>query len=86
MSEDLPAPVLLRGPADDKEATVIGSFVLGAIVGGAAVWLYGPQIRAFVEDRTRTARGRAAGTLQAASEGLQAAKEKLEGERGIGGL
>jgi hypothetical protein len=58
---------------------VIGSFLMGVIMGGAAVWFYGPQIRQFVDDKTQTARNRAVDTLQAASEGLQTAKETLEG-------
>lgn len=62
---------------------MIGSFIVGAIMGGAAVWLYGREIREYVEDRTRGARDKAADTLQAAAEGLQSAKEKVEG--GLGG-
>lgn len=58
---------------------MIGTFILGTMVGAAAVWFYGPQIREFLDDRTRTARSRAAHTLQAASEGLQTAKDRLEG-------
>lgn len=58
---------------------MIGSFLFGAILGGAAVWFYGRELREFIDDRTRGARGRAADTLQAASQGLQAAKESLEG-------
>ncbi len=58
---------------------MIGSFLFGAILGGAAVWFYGRELREFIDDRTRAARGRAADTLQAASQGLQAAKESLEG-------
>lgn len=62
---------------------MIGSFIVGAIMGGAAVWLYGREIREYVEDRTRGARDKAADTLQAAAEGLQSAKDKVEG--GLGG-
>lgn len=58
---------------------MIGSFLFGVILGGAAVWLYGRELRDFIDDRTRTARSRAADTLQAASEGLQPAKESIEG-------
>jgi hypothetical protein len=58
---------------------MIRSFVAGAIVGGLVVWLYGREIRAFIDGRTLTARARAADTLKAAAEGLQAAKEKIEG-------
>ncbi len=58
---------------------MIGSFLFGVILGGAAVWLYGRELRDFIDDRTRTARSRAADTLQAASEGLQSAKDSIEG-------
>ena len=60
-------------------------FILGAIIGGAAVWLYGDQMRTYLnylDDKTRQARSKAADTLQAAAEGLQSAKGTLEG--GIG--
>jgi hypothetical protein len=62
---------------------MIGSFLMGVITGAAAVYLYGPQIREYVDEKTKAARSRAADTLQAASEGLQAAKETVEG--GLGG-
>jgi len=62
---------------------VIGSFIFGAMIGGAAVWFYRDQLREFLDDKTRVARTRAADTLQSASEGLQNAKETLEG--GLGG-
>jgi hypothetical protein len=62
---------------------MIGSFLMGIIMGGAAVYFYGPQIREYLDEKTKTARSRAADTLQAASEGLQAAKETVEG--GLGG-
>jgi len=58
---------------------VIGSFIFGAIFGGAAVWVYRDQLREYFDDKTRVARSRAADTLQSAAEGLQSAKETLEG-------
>lgn len=67
---------------------MIRSFLVGAIVGGATVWFYGPQMRAFFDDKTRNARSRAADTLQAAAEGLHSTAETLEsglsGERRLG--
>ena len=62
---------------------MIGSFIFGALIGGATVWFYRDQLRDYVDDKTRVARSRAADTLQTASEGLQSAKETLEG--GLGG-
>jgi hypothetical protein len=56
--------------------------ILGAIIGGAAVWLYGDQMRTYLtylDDKTREARSKAADTLQAAAEGLQSAKTTVEG-------
>jgi hypothetical protein len=53
--------------------------MLGALIGAGAVWFYGPQIREFLNDQTQAARSRAAESLQAASEGLQSAKDRLEG-------
>lgn len=58
---------------------MVRSFLVGAIVGGAVVWLYGREIRQFIDDRTLTARTRAAETLKSAAEGVQSAKEKIEG-------
>jgi hypothetical protein len=40
-------------------------FILGAIVGGIAVYVWGDEIRRFAESRSRTARLAAADTLQA---------------------
>ena len=39
-------------------------------------------MKAYLDDKTRSARTRAADTLQSASEGLQGAKETLEGGLG----
>jgi len=58
---------------------VIRSFLFGALIGGAAVWIYRDQLREYVDDKTKVARSRAADTLQSAAEGLQSAKETLEG-------
>jgi hypothetical protein len=58
---------------------VIGTFIFGALIGGATVWLYGDRLREYFDDKTQVARSRAADTLQSAAEGLQNAKETLEG-------
>lgn len=50
---------------------MIGSFILGALVGGAAVWYYGREIRRFLDENTEPVRRRAAETLQAAADTLQ---------------
>jgi hypothetical protein len=53
-------------------------FIFGMIVGGAAVYFYGRQIREYVDETTRGARDRAADTLHAAAEGLQTARERVD--------
>ena len=46
-------------------------FVLGAVVGAAAVWLWGRDMEEYVEGRTRGVRAKAA-------EGLRVVEEKAE--------
>jgi len=33
-------------------------FVAGAIVGGVLVWIYGREVREYIDDKTRAARAR----------------------------
>lgn len=54
-------------------------FLLGAIAGGLAVWLYGDQIRAYVDDMTSGVRERAAAGLEGAADRLQSVAETVEG-------
>ncbi|OGL14186.1 MAG: hypothetical protein A3F92_11590 [Candidatus Rokubacteria bacterium RIFCSPLOWO2_12_FULL_71_22] len=56
----------------------VRSFVAGAVVGGVLVWIYGREIREYVDEKTRGARTRAAERLGAAAESLVAAKERIE--------
>jgi hypothetical protein len=58
---------------------VIRSFLLGAIVGGAAVWCYKDEIREYVDDMTAGFRDRAASGLEQAAERLQTAADTVEG-------
>jgi hypothetical protein len=44
---------------------MLGRFLLGAIVGGIAVYVWGDEIRRFANTRGRTARLAAADTIQA---------------------
>jgi hypothetical protein len=44
------------------------AFVLGTIVGGLAVWLWGREIEGYVGERTRGVRARAADALRAVEE------------------
>ena len=43
-------------------------FVLGALVGGLAVWYWDEEIRAYAENRTLGARKRAANTIRSVTE------------------
>lgn len=58
---------------------MIRSFLLGAIVGGAAVWLYKDEMRDYVDDMTSGLRDRAASGLEQAAERLQTAADSVEG-------
>jgi hypothetical protein len=53
-------------------------FVLGTLLGGAAVWLFGDDIRRAIDRRTKGVRTRAANTLAAAASGLETARERIE--------
>lgn len=69
---------------------MVKSFVLGAITGGAIVWFWGPEIRDFIETRTRGVREAAVDRLQAAADGLQSVAQGLQSARdtiesGLGG-
>ena len=44
------------------------AFVLGAIMGAAVVWLWGREMEAYVEDRTRGVRTKAAEAVRAVEE------------------
>ena len=57
---------------------MVKSFILGTIVGGAAVWLYGDRIREYVDARTEAVRERVAGGIDAVTDSLQAVKERVE--------
>lgn len=57
---------------------MIKSFLTGVIAGGAAVWLFGDQIREYVDDVTHDLRGQAAAGLEGAAERLQSVAETVE--------
>jgi hypothetical protein len=57
---------------------VMKSFVLGTITGGAIMWVWGPQIKRYVDKRTQTARTRVADRLQTTADTLHAAAETVE--------
>jgi hypothetical protein len=53
-------------------------FVLGTLLGGALVWLFGENIRRYIDIRTEGVRNRAADTLAAAASGLETVRERIE--------
>lgn len=61
---------------------MIGSFLLGALVGAATMWLYGRDIVLYVDERTRSARTHVAETLQSAAEMVQGSKQPPAGSEG----
>ena len=54
-------------------------FLIGAIAGGVAMWLYGDQIREYVDDMTAGVRERTAARLGDAADRLQSVAESVEG-------
>jgi len=60
---------------------MLSRFVLGAVVGGIAVWIWGDEIRRFADAKTRRARVAAADTLQSvqstAEEMFDTAKDQV---------
>ena len=53
-------------------------FLIGAIAGGVAMWLYGDQIREYVDEMTSGVRERAAAKLEGAADRLQSVAESVE--------
>jgi hypothetical protein len=68
----------LEATSDRKEVIVIRSFIAGAIAGGAAMWMWGPDIKRRIDDRTRSLREGAAGRLHGAAQSLDAAARNVE--------
>ena len=54
-------------------------FIIGAIAGGVAMWLYGEQIREYVDDMTSGVRERTAAKLEDAADRLQSVAQSVEG-------
>jgi hypothetical protein len=57
-------------------------FLIGAIAGGVAMWLYGDQIREYLDDMTSGVRERAAAGLEGAADRLQNVAQTVEGGLG----
>jgi hypothetical protein len=56
---------------------MIKSFVVGAVAGGVAYWLWGDEIRRLVDVGTRDLRARAANTLKQAESLVESASETI---------
>lgn len=52
-------------------------FIVGALAGGIAMYLWGDQLSRYMEDNTRNLRTRAADTLKHAGEAMGSATEKI---------
>jgi hypothetical protein len=48
-------------------------FVLGAIVGGIAIWVWGDELREYMDRRTRVVRSKAADQLRVVQEATETA-------------
>mgnify|MGYP001558602931 FL=1 len=67
---------------------MIKSFVMGAITGGVAVWLWGDRLRDYLAEQTDELRTKAADQLEAvqetASDALESARIQLEAKMRAG--
>jgi hypothetical protein len=57
---------------------VIKSFLAGTVTGAAVMWIWGGQIRQFIDDRTRDVRLSASSSLQGVAGSLQAVATTVE--------
>lgn len=58
---------------------MIKSFIVGVIAGAVAMWLWGDEIRAYLDERTRDVRARAAGPLHAVADTVETVAARVEG-------
>jgi hypothetical protein len=73
-----------------EEDTVVKSFILGALTGGAVVWFWGREIRELIDEKTLGVREAVGDRLEAAASGLQGTADRLQRaketiESGLGG-
>ena len=54
-------------------------FLIGAIAGGVAMWLYGDRVREYVDEMTSGVRERTAAGLEGAADRLQSVAQTVEG-------
>ena len=57
---------------------MIKSFLVGAIAGGVAMWLWGDQIREALDDATSGVRTRSAEQLQGVADTLQSVADTVD--------
>jgi hypothetical protein len=56
---------------------MLKSFIVGAVAGGVAYWLWGNEINRFIEAGTRDLRARTADTLKQAESLVETASETI---------
>jgi len=57
---------------------MVKGFLVGAIAGGVAVWMFGDRMREFVDEKTSDLRHQAAAGLDGAAERLQSVADTVE--------
>src|SRR5262249_44375016 len=67
-----------RVTTERRTTTVIKSFILGAIAGGAVMWFYGEQIRETFDDATSNVRTRTAERMHNVADTLQSVADTVD--------
>jgi len=79
----LPERIVATPGNNARRTFMITSFIVGAVAGGVAVWLYRDELRGYLDEKTRDVRAKAADRLEAAqktAEGvLDSAKQHISG-------
>jgi hypothetical protein len=57
---------------------MIRTFLLGAVAGGLAVWVWGDRARAYVDERLAPLRQSLLGAIDSVSDTLDAVRDRLE--------
>lgn len=57
---------------------MIKTFLAGAIMGSAVMWMWGDRIRELIDDKTSDVRARAAEGLQGAADTLQSVADTVD--------
>jgi hypothetical protein len=71
------ALALLYRESNEKEVNDMRGFIVGALAGGVAAYLWRDQLNRYLDSRTRGIRTRAAETLKQAGEMVESAGERI---------